>query len=234
MVIAIGLLLLVLIPGIGARVGGARSWINLGPLSFQPTDFAKVAVIIYLSSWFMNREKKRFVPFISLMGFLIMLIMLQPDMGTATIILAISLVMYFLAGSQLLFFFAMIPALIAGFGVLAIVAPYRVARITAFLHPTADPLGVGYHINQIFISLHNGGIMGRGFGASKQKYLYLPEAHTDSIFAIIGEEFGFIGASLLIFLLFVFVYRMYQITYTTTDRFGRFLGGGNCEQVCSY
>lgn len=223
---AIGLLFLVLIPGIGSKVGGARSWIELGALSFQPTDFAKVAVIIYLATWFMNKEKKRFVPFISLMGFLVLLIMMQPDMGTATIILAISVVMYFLAGSQLTFLFALVPTMVAGFALLAVVAPYRVARITAFMNPNADPQGVGYHINQIFISLHNGGIFGRGFGASKQKYLYLPEAHTDSIFAIIGEEFGFIGASLLIFLLFVFLYRLYQITYSSKDRFGMFLGGG--------
>ncbi len=226
MMAAIFLLLIVLIPGIGTVAGGARSWIDIGPFSFQPTDFAKFAVIVYLSSWFISREKKRFLPFLSLMGVLMVLIMLQPDMGTATIIFAISIVMYFLAGSQLIYLLTLIPAAVAGFMALAWVAPYRFARLSAFMNPTADPLGVGYHINQIFISLTNGGIVGRGFGASKQKYLYLPEAHTDSIFAIIGEEFGFIGGSLLIFLLFVFVYRMYQITYSSNDRFGQLLGGG--------
>ncbi len=220
------LLLLVLIPGIGVKIGGARRWIDLGFFSLQPTEVAKFAVIIYLASWFEHRERKRFVPFISLLGVLMFLILLQPDMGTAIIIFSVSIVMFFLAGSQTKYLLALIPGAVAGFLILAQTSPYRLRRLTAFLDPAADPQGIGYHINQILISLHNGGLFGQGFGASKQKYLYLPEAHTDSIFAIFSEEFGFIGAVMLIFVYFAMLYKMYRIAYRAPDRFGKLLATG--------
>lgn len=174
----------------------------------------------------MNREKKRFVPFISLLGFLVFIIMLQPDLGTATMIFILSLVMYYLAGSQLGYLVLLFPLSIIGFYVLTKISPYRMKRITAFLDPSTDPLGVGYHVNQIAISLQNGGFFGLGFGASRQKFLYLPEAHTDSIFAILAEEFGFVGSTLLIFAFVVLMYKIYEIAYRAPDRFGRLLAGG--------
>lgn len=222
----IGLLMMVLLPGLGRTAGGAQSWINFGFFNIQPTELAKFSVIIYLASWFMNREKKRFVPFISLLGFLVFIIMLQPDLGTATMIFILSLVMYYLAGSQLGYLVLLFPLSIVGFYVLTKISPYRMKRISAFLDPSTDPLGVGYHVNQIAISLQNGGFFGLGFGASRQKFLYLPEAHTDSIFAILAEEFGFVGSALLIFAFVVLMYKIYEIAYRAPDRFGKLLAGG--------
>lgn len=215
------LLFLVLIPGLGSRANGARRWI----FGFQPSEIAKLASIIYLSSWFLTKERKRFFSFVLLLGLLVFLIILQPDMGTASIIFSISIICYFLAGVELRYLLFLIPASVGGFFLLAKLSPYRLKRLIAFFDPSADPLGITYHINQIHISLANGGLLGKGFGASKQKHLYLPEAHTDSIFAIVGEEIGFIGSLLLIggfILLFIYVFR---IAEKAPDRYGRLLAG---------
>jgi cell division protein FtsW len=222
----ISLLFLVLLPGIGSKIGGARRWIDLGFFNLQPTEVAKFSVIIYLSSWFINRERKRFFSFIILIGLLMFLIILQPDMGTASIIFLLSIVIYFLAGNELHYLFLLLPAAFAGSLVLVKVSPYRFKRLLAFFDPKLDPLGITYHINQILISLSNGGLFGQGFGASRQKFLFLPEAHTDSIFAIIGEEIGFIGCTILICLFIYFLYRLYLVTQAAPDRFGRLLAGG--------
>ncbi|PIV70588.1 stage V sporulation protein E [Candidatus Roizmanbacteria bacterium CG17_big_fil_post_rev_8_21_14_2_50_39_7] len=221
MLSSLALLFLVLIPGIGTKVGGARRWI----FGFQPSEAAKISTIIYLSSWFLTKERKRFFSFILLLGLLMFLIMLQPDMGTATIIFSISIAVYFLAGVELKYLLFLIPTSVLGFVVLAQVAPYRLKRITAFFDPTVDPLGITYHINQILISLSNGGIFGRGFGASKQKHLYLPEAHTDSIFAIVGEEVGFIGSVLFIGAFVMLILYIFRIAEKAPDRYGRLLAG---------
>jgi cell division protein FtsW len=153
------------------------------------------------------------------------LIMLQPDMGTASIIFGISIICYFLAGVELRWLLLLIPVSLLGFVTLAQVAPYRLKRLTAFFDPNADPLGITYHINQIMISLSNGGIFGQGFGASKQKHLYLPEAHTDSIFAIVGEEIGFVGSTLFIGAFVFLLLYIFRISEKAPDRFGRLLAG---------
>jgi len=220
------LLLIVLLPGVGTTAGGARSWIDLGFITIQPTEYAKFVLILYLSSWFSHKEKSRFLPFIGLLGFLLFLVMLQPDLGTAIMIFLLSVTLYFLGGQDLKYLAMLVPVAVVGLVGLIAAAPYRLKRLTAFLNPSADPLGVGFHINQILISLTEGGILGRGFGASRQKYLFLPEAHTDSIFAIIGEELGFIGSFFLILLLSIFIYKLFQIVEHTSDRFGRLLIGG--------
>jgi cell division protein FtsW len=226
MTVTIIMLLAVLIPGIGHSANGARRWIDLGVINFQPTEIAKLSIILYLASWFSGVERKRFTSFIMLIGSMMLLILLQPDMGTAIIVFCLSVCMYFLAGKELVYLFMMMPVAGVGFFILTHISSYRLQRYTAFLDPSKDPLGIGYHINQILISLGNGGLLGQGFGASKQKYLFLPEAHTDSIFAIIAEEFGFIGATLLIFLFFILLYKIYQVALRAPDRFGRLLAGG--------
>ncbi len=218
---SLGCLFLVLIPGVGSQVGGARRWL----FGFQPSEMAKISTIIYLSSWFLTKERKRFFSFILLLGLLMMLIMMQPDMGTATIIFGISIAVYFLAGVDLKYLLFLIPTAVAGFFALAHLAPYRLKRLTAFFDPNADPLGITYHINQILISLSNGGIFGRGFGASKQKHLYLPEAHTDSIFAIVGEEVGFIGGVLFIGAFVLLILYIFRIAEKAPDRYGQLLAG---------
>lgn len=223
LVLTIILLVIVLIPGVGSKVGGARRWIDLGLFSIQPTELAKFSVIIYLSSWFTNKEKNRFLPFISLICFLVFLIILQPDMGTAIIIFSISLIIYYFSGAKFMDFVYILGGSIVGVYFLIKLSPYRFNRLLAFLNPAVDPLGISYHINQIFISLSSGGFFGRGFGSSRQKYLFLPEAHTDSIYAIIGEEYGFIGGFILIILYFIFVYKIYHLIRLAPDRLARLI-----------
>ncbi|NTU46703.1 cell division protein FtsW [Candidatus Roizmanbacteria bacterium] len=226
MAVTIILLLVVLLPHVGSKVGGARRWIDLGFFNLQPTEFAKFASILYLSSWFSQPKGKKFVPFLALLGTLMFLIMMQPDMGTAIIIFFLSITIYFLAGRELRYLLYLLPAAAVGILVLIKTSPYRFKRLLAFFDPSQDTNGIAYHISQIFISLHNGGLFGQGFGASRQKYLFLPEAHTDSIFAIIGEEVGFVGSSLLIFAFIFFIYQLYVVHRSISDSFGRLLSGG--------
>lgn len=226
MAVTIVLLVVVLIPGIGFSAGGARRWIDFGFFNLQPTEAAKFSVIIYLSSWFINNEKKRFLPFITLVGFLMFLIILQPDMGTGIIVLGLSLIIYYLSGANMMNLLMLAPLGVGAFYLLIKSSPYRFNRFMAFLNPSSDPQGIGYHINQILISLGNGGLIGAGFGASRQKYLFLPEAHTDSIFAIIGEEYGFIGAAVIIALYFVFIYKIYHLIRLAPDKLSRLLACG--------
>ncbi len=220
------LLVAVLLPGIGQKIGGARRWIDLGFITIQPTEFAKLATILYLATWFTGKERKRFIPFLGFVGSLMMLILLQPDMGTAIIIFALSISLYFLAGQELRNLFLLLPVAIVVSIALIFIAPYRLQRLTAYLDPSKDPQGIGYHIQQINISLTEGGLFGRGFGASRQKYLYLPEAHTDSIFAIYSEEMGFAGGVFLIGLYTFFLLQIYRIYVFTDDRFAQLLAGG--------
>src|SRR3989338_4971666 len=226
LILTIVLLVVVLIPGIGSSAGGARRWIDFGFFNLQPTELAKFSIIIYLSSWFTNKEKKRFLPFITLISFLVFLIILQQDMGTAIIVFLLSLTIYYFSGANLMDFVVILGGAVVSFYFLIKTSPYRFNRLLAFFDPAIDPLGISYHINQIFISLSSGGLFGRGFGASRQKYLFLPEAHTDSIFAIIGEEYGFIGGFLLIFVFFTLMYYVYRVSAGAPDRYGRLLTGG--------
>lgn len=220
MIFNILLLLIVLLPGIGQSIGGARRWLNLGSFNLQPTEITKLTTIIYLSSWFSHLERKRFFAFLILMGFLTFLILLQPDMGTASIIFALSIFTYFFAGIDLFYLFFIIPLTAIGFYFLILISPYRFSRLMAFLNPQEDTLGISYHINQIFISFANGGLFGLGLGASRQKYLFLPEAHTDSIFAIIGEEGGFIGSLIVICVYLFLLHLLYQTAKKAKDRLG--------------
>lgn len=226
MLATILLLLFVLMPGIGYSAGGARRWIDLGIINFQPTELAKFSVIIYLSSWFIHRERKRFFSFLILLSILMFFIILQPDMGTAIIVFLLSIMVYFYAGIELFYLLLLLPIATVGFIVLVKISPYRFNRLIAFFNPQFDPLGTTYHINQILISLSVGGLFGKGLGASRQKYLFLPEAHTDSIFAIIAEESGFVGTVSLIAFIFFFLSSLYKIAKNAPDRFGKLLAGG--------
>lgn len=214
------LLILVLIPGVGQTVGGAKRWINLGFFNIQPTELAKFTTIIYLCSWFLYRERRRFFAFLILLSLIIFFIILQPDLGTAFIIFLIFILIYFYSGIDLYYLLFLIPLAVITFLFLIKIAPYRLQRFLTFLNPAEDPLNAGYHVNQIFISLANGGFFGLGLGSSRQKYLFLPEAHTDSIFAIITEEFGFFGAIIIIFLYIYFLQLLFFTINKTKDKFG--------------
>ncbi len=220
------LLLAVFLPGIGIRALGAYRWINFGFFVLQPAELAKLVLVIYLSAWFSFRERKRLTAFVLLVSMVVGLVLLEPDLGTSVIIVAIAILLYFSSGAPVLHFAAIIPVLVAGILVLAIISPYRMARLTTFLHPEQDPLGSSYHIRQVLLGLGSGGWFGVGIGQSRQKYEYLPEANTDSIFAIIGEETGFVG-SVAVILMFVFAsWRGFRIAKRATDGFGRLLAVG--------
>ncbi|MCX7996754.1 MAG: putative lipid II flippase FtsW [Patescibacteria group bacterium] len=226
MVLSIVLLVIVLIPAIGKVGGGARSWIDLGPFNLQPTELAKFATILYLASWLVQREVKKFSTFLILLSLLLFLIILQPDIGTAIVIFSLGVMIYFLAGKDIYKLLIFVPLGIAAFVGLITAAPYRFNRLIAFMNPQIDPQGISFHINQILISLSSGNVFGKGFGASRQKYLFLPEAHTDSVFAIIGEELGFVGAATLVIIYMMLMYLLYRLYCSTNDRFGRALAGG--------
>lgn len=225
---AIGLLLAVFLPGIGASFGGAKSWISLGGLTFQPSEIVKLAFIIYLAAWLERRDKHiikdfsdGFVPFLISLGIVMGLILLQPDVGTMSIIVMIALMVYFVAGADLKHLTGLSLAGLAMLWVLIKIAPYRAARFTVFLHPELDPQGIGYHINQALLAIGSGGLFGLGFGYSRQKHLYLPEVIGDSIFAVISEELGFIVVSLFLIAFFFLIYRGYQVARNAPDQFAK-------------
>lgn len=225
LLIAIILLVLVLIPGIGVKVLGARRWINTGIFIIQPAEFVKLALAIYLSSWFSRKEKGRFLAFLLLLGLVFFLVILQPDMGTAAVILAEALVVYFLSGGNIFYFAFLIPVLAGVAYALIKISPYRLQRLEAFFNAnTASE--TSYHVKQILIAFGSGGFLGVGLGNSLQKYAYLPESTTDSIFAIIAEELGFVGASVLIFLFIIVAWRGFYIAVHARDNLGKLLAGG--------
>lgn len=232
LIIALALLVLVLVPGIGTKLGGARSWFNVGGISFQPSEVAKLALIIYLSAWMSKHGeeikdvKYGLVPFLVVTGLMLGLIMLQPDIGTMMITAIIAVIIFFLGGGSIKHIALMGVAGILGLFALIKAAPYRAARLLTFLHPELDPKGIGYQINQALLAIGSGGIFGLGFGHSRQKFRYLPEVTGDSIFAIIGEELGFILAAGLIVLFLWYLLRAISIAKHSNDEFGRFLALG--------
>ncbi len=223
---AIGLLFLVFVPGLGISALGAKRWINLGFFVLQPSEVVKLSLVIYLSAWFSTKEKGRFIAFLMLIGFVIGLVMLQPDMGTAVVILGLSVILYFLSGGSILHILALAPVVgIGGLG-LILLEPYRAARLATFLNPHQDIATSSYHLRQILIALGSGGLFGVGIGNSLQKYAYLPEATTDSIFAIIAEEVGFFGVTIFILVMLFVIYRGFYISVRAKDSFGKLLAGG--------
>lgn len=228
---AIGLLFLVFVPGLGIDALGAKRWINLGFFVLQPSEFVKLALTIYLSAWFSTKEKGRFLAFLMLIGFVIFLVMLQPDMGTAMIILGEAMILYFLSGGNILHILSLIPVVVVGGLGLILLEPYRAARLTTFLNPEHDLSASSYHLRQILIALGSGGLFGVGIGNSLQKYAYLPEATTDSIFAIIGEEIGFFGVLIFILIVLFVIYRGFYISVRAKDNFGKLLAGGITSMI---
>lgn len=226
LLISLVMLVLVFVPGVGSSTKGAARWINIFSFRLQPSEFVKLALAIYLSAWFSHKEKGRFFSFILLLGSVLLLVMLQPDMGTASIILFESAAIYFFSGGSVMHFLLAGPIVgILGF-VMIKVEPYRMARLTSFLNVGNSLNDTSYHVKQVLIALGAGGIWGLGIGNSLQKYAYLPENVTDSIFPIIAEEFGFVGSTVLIMVFIVLVYRGFVIATRTRDPFGRLLAAG--------
>jgi len=234
LIISIVLTLIVFIPHVGFTYNGATRWINSGVFRFQPSEVLKLALIIFMASWFednrknINSLKKIFLPFCGIILLVGAMLAKQPDLGTLIVITVTLVAMYFVAGTRPAFMatiFGGAAVLIAG---LIKAAPYRMQRFLVFLDPEKDPLGMGFHVNQALIAVGSGGWWGRGFGKSGQKYTgYIPEAVGDSAFAIIAEELGFIKILIFPIALFViFAWRGYLIARNSPDFFGKMLAFG--------
>ena len=222
---SLSLLVFTFLPGLGMEINGARRWIGIGSFSFQPVELVKFALVMYLAVWL--RKRQSLVPFLGIVGLPVGLIMLQPDMGSALIVLAIAFGLYFLAGVPWQTFGKLLVLGVLALGVLVLVSPYRLRRIQSYFDPGSDPLGASFHIRQITIALGNGGWLGQGIGRSHQKYAYIPEASTDSIFAIIAEEVGFVG-SVIILLCFCsfFLFGERIVHHQKTESFAFYAAGG--------
>jgi len=201
---ALVLLILVLLPGIGKDVNGSQRWLPLGPFTLQPSEFAKMALVIYLAGYLVRQADavraswQGFVRPMGVLGFVVLLLMVEPDFGATVIVVATAFGMLFLAGVRLLHFLTVLGISVLGLVGLIFSAPYRVQRLTAYTDPWADPFGSGFQLIQSLIAFGRGEWIGVGLGNSVQKLFYLPEAHTDFVFSIWAEETGFIGASLVI------------------------------------
>ena len=220
------------LPGIGIERKGANRWINLGFMTFQPTEFIKLFFLIYISGWLskkgkdINKLSTGFIPFVVILLVVSGLIMKQPDMGTMSVIAVYSTAVFFISGVAWQYILLIIGAAAASLKILIYMAPYRLDRLMAFLNPSEGQGGISYHINQALLAIGSGGLLGLGFGQSKQKFLFLPEAHTDSIFAIICEELGFLRA-ILIILVFVFIaWRGLLIARRAPDKFAQLVSTG--------
>ena len=220
------LLLAVFLPGVGVRALGANRWIRFGSLVVQPAELAKLSLLIYLSAWLSRPEKGRLLAFLMLVGMVFGLVMIEPDMGTSLIIFSTALLLYILSGAPLGHIALLFPLAVVGVIILAVASPYRLARVTTFLNPQSDPQGSSYHIRQVLLGLGSGGVFGVGIGKSRQKYQYLPEANTDSIFAVIGEEVGFIGTSSFIVLFLFLIWRCFRIARKAVAPFGKLVAAG--------
>lgn len=226
LIFALGLLVVVFIPGLGVKVLGAHRWINLRFFVLQPAELVKMILAVYLAAWFSTKEKGRFGAFLLLMGLVLGLVMLEPDMGTAIIIMSEALILFFLSGGNLLYVGSVLPIIgIIGF-ILVKFEPYRAQRLATFLNPNTNLQTASYHVRQILIALGSGGVFGVGIGNSLQKYAYLPENTTDSIFAIIAEELGFVGGVILILIFMALIWKGIHIAIHAKDTFGKLLAGG--------
>jgi cell division protein FtsW len=218
---------------LGSDAYGARRWIAMGPLPpFQPSEFAKLALIIYIAAWLASRGRDvqsfalGLAPFILLVGLVAALILMEPDTGTAAIVVMTTLALFFLAGGSMTHVMTL-GGIAAVAGLLLILGgEYRADRIFAFTSAEQDPSGVGFQTIQLLIALGSGGIEGLGLGVSRQKYFYIPGAHTDGIFAIVGEETGFIGAMIVLTLFAYLVYRGFRVAMNARDEFGTYLAMG--------
>ncbi len=239
------LLVAVFIPFIGVKFGGARRWISIGGNTFQPSEFIKITAILYLSAWLSNRfskvQKKGlsqrikssyfnlihiFIPFLIFLLIISSILLFQRDLSTLGIIIACLLAIYFVAETPL---WHTIIAIIGGIvgGLLFIgIEPYRVNRFLVFLNPETDPLGIGFQLRQSLLAIGSGGILGKGWGLSTQKFGFLPQAMSDSVFAVFAEETGIIGCIILISLFIILFWQGIKIAKNSSDKFSKMLAVG--------
>lgn len=233
MVLVIIALFAVIATNLGHTAYGAQRWLSIGPLPpIQPSEFAKLVLLLYLADWLSRRgERLRnlfygTLPFIVVLSLIAGLVLMQPDMGSAFVIVLSAVCVFFIAGADLKHFLGGAAACTIAVLLAIFTAGYRIRRVAAFLDPMQDPQGIGWHVIQTGIALGSGGIFGLGLGASRQKFYWLPSAHTDAIFAVIGEELGLIGTLTTLALFALFAYRGYKITIQAPDAFGFLLAAG--------
>ena len=232
LLLCIILLILVLIPGIGTVRNGSRSWFGIGSFGIQPSEFAKLGLIIFTSKYLSNNPnsmkdfKKGVLPILLITISIFAIIMLQPDFGTGNILVMTIIRLLFVAGLNIKIFFKFATVGLAGVVLLILIAPYRLKRILSFLNPWSDPLGSGFQIIQSLYSIGPGGLFGLGLGNSIQKHFYLPEPQTDFIFSIISEEFGFMGILIVSTLFIIIFYNCLKISMKCNDLFGKYLSFG--------
>lgn len=217
-------LIVVLVPGVGSKFLGARRWIILGPVNFQPSEFVKLSLALILA-YFYDKNLPYYVYIIAI-GLVGGLIMGQPDLGTTIVVATIGLTQLFLAGISLPLLLGVLGGGGLVGGLLIMLSDYRRQRLLTYLKMAGDPLAENYHVRQILIALGSGGLFGVGLGASRQKYLFLPETATDSVFAVVAEEVGFVGGAILICLLTFFVLKAIKIAKNAPDRFSSLLAAG--------
>lgn len=226
------LAILIAVLFVGVDVNGSRRWLGSGGLTVQPAEFAKFSVTIYLAAWLAGKGdsirslQNGLVPFVAIIASVAVLIILEPDLGTTMILLAITVTMFWAAGASILQMLALGTAGVVAVGFLALVEGYRLDRLDAFFNAEQDPLGNGFQTLQAIIAMGNGGIEGLGLGASRGKFFYIPGSHTDGIFAIIGEEMGLIGAIAVLSLFMLFMVRGYQAASRCRDKFGMLIATG--------
>jgi cell division protein FtsW len=233
MFLCIGMLVLVLVPGIGSSSYGAVRWIKLGPVQIQPSEIAKLAMTLYLADWLARRGPivgellKGLLPFATIVGIIAVLVAVQPDLGTTAIIIAVSGCVFFVGGANLLHIALLgLSGVGAGLALLAHLSGYQLDRLRAFLDPWSDIQGSGWHTAQGLIALGSGGLFGSGLGNGLQKYYWVPNAHTDAIFAIIGEELGLVGCVGVLGLFMVLAWRGFLIAWRAPDAFARLFATG--------
>jgi cell division protein FtsW len=236
---------IVFLPFLGIKLWGAKRWINIAGMSVQPSEFLKISSILYVSAWisnkfsehaqkgWVNKAKKGYhdfimvyLPFLVFLAIVAIILILQPDVSTLGVISLTLLAIYFASGTPA---WHTLLTIVSGFGALLLlikIEPYRMQRLLIFLHPETDPLGIGFQLKQALIAVGSGGFFGKGLGMSTQKFGHLPQAMGDSIFAIIGEELGIIGAAVLICLFVFFLWRGLKIAISSTDKFAKFTAIG--------
>ncbi|MFW5995702.1 MAG: stage V sporulation protein E [Halanaerobiaceae bacterium] len=237
LLVALILLILVLIPGVGKSAGGSRRWLSLGLVRLQPSEVAKLGLVFYVSH-FISRKKdslKSFttgvLPLLIVLGVVFILILLEPDLGTGITIVGTFFIMLFAGGIRLNHLFLLIMGALPLFSYFILTEEYRRRRLLAFLDPWKDPLDTGYHIIQSLLALGSGGLFGVGIGNSHQKFLYLPEPGTDFIFAVLGEEMGIIGTSVVVLLYFLLAWRGFKTSLSAPDIFGSLLAIGITSMI---
>jgi cell division protein FtsW len=230
-------LLLVFVPHIGLGVNGGRRWIGFSALSLQPSEFAKLALVVYLAAMLAARGERitslarGLFPLCVPVAVMAVLVLKEPDMGTASLLVFTAFAMFFAAGARMFHLIAILFVTVPFAALTVIASPYRRARVFAFWDPWKDPQNTGFHIVQSLLALGSGGIFGVGLGASRAKFFYLPEQYTDFIFSVLGEELGLIGALVVVALFITFAYRAIKIAIAAPDRFGFFLATGCAAMI---